>query len=213
MLRTFKEFVSHRSMKGDPIQDDDWMKLTQTEFDEFRIDPTNLARVSSLVPAPSTARNSNSNFKQSMVELFRRGIKRDPASFPTLKDEKFNDSWHRSFETQARAQDVYNVLDANYKPNTQEEKDLFIEQQKYVYAVLESKLLTDVGKSFVREHEKDFNAQLVYIKLQAHHLKSTKAMINSSTILSYITSVRLGNGEWKGSTRSEETRLNSSHVD
>lgn len=87
-----------------------------------------------------------------------------------------------------------------YVPGTQEEKDLFTEQQKYIYAVLEAKVLTDIGKSIVRAHEHDFDGRAVYNKLKVHHLKSTKAMIDSSTILSYITSARLGNGEWKGST-------------
>ena len=102
--------------------------------------------------------------------------------------------------TQARAQDVDKVLDESYVPGTQEEQDLFAEQQKYLYAVLESRVLTDVGKSFVRLHENDYDAQAVYSKLKAHHLKSTKAMIDSSAILSYVTSARLGNGEWKGTT-------------
>ena len=96
---------------------------------------------------------------------------------------------------QARAQDVSEVLDASYKPKTQSEIDLFTEKQKYVYAVLESKVLTDRGKAIVREYEETFNAQAVYQKLVEHHLRSTKALIESSTILSYITSVRLGNGE------------------
>ena len=114
--------------------------------------------------------------------------------FPTLKDEKYNDQWHRSFMTQARAQDVDKILDETYVPTTQE-KDLFAEQ----YAVLETKVMTDVGKSIVRKHENDYDAQQVYMKLKAHHLKSTKAMIDSSEILAYITSARFGNREWKGS--------------
>jgi hypothetical protein len=48
--------------------------------------------------------------------------------------------------------------------------------------------------------KKTFNAQQVYDKLTKHHLKSTKAKIESSTILSYVTSTRLGPGEWSGST-------------
>ena len=198
MLKVFKSFVQHRTIIGNPIADADWITLTQAEFDQFRIDPANLLRISTAATNPSV--KSNVATKYTMVDLFRRGIKRDPSLFPTLKDEKYNDTWHRSFETQARAQDVYNVLNASYKPMTQEEMDLFVEQQKYVYAVLESKVLTDVGKSFVREHEKDYDAQSVYKKLHDHHLKSTKAMIESGSIISYITSVRLGNGEWKGTT-------------
>jgi hypothetical protein len=145
-------------------------------------------------PTPSTTRTLSS------VEIFRRGIKRDPTLYPTLKDEKFNDNWHRSFETQARAQGVSQVLDPNYRPTSHDEMELFDEQQKYVYAVLESKVLTDRGKAFVSAHENDFNAQEVYKQLREHHLQSTKASIESSSILSYITSARLGTGEWQGTT-------------
>ena len=69
-----------------------------------------------------------------------------------------------------------------------------------MYDVLDMKVLTDRGKAIVREHETDFDAQTVYKKLQEHHLKSTKALIESSSILSYITSARLGDGIWQGTT-------------
>jgi hypothetical protein len=36
---------------------------------------------------------------------------------------------------------------------------LFAEKQKFVYAVLESKVLTDRGKAIIRDHEHDFDAQ------------------------------------------------------
>ena len=202
LIKLFRDYVLQRDVDGDPIGDE-WMQVTQASFDAFRISPANIARLTSSGIVSSTTQGSYgtpSTSKFSKVDLFRKGIKRDPSLFPTLKDEKFNDSWHRSFMTQARAQDVDKVLDESYVPGTQEEQDLFAEQQKYLYAVLESRVLTDVGKSFVRLHENDYDAQAVYSKLKAHHLKSTKAMIDSSAILSYVTSARLGNGEWKGTT-------------
>ena len=91
-------------------------------------------------------------------------------------------------------------MDPDYIPATTEDRDLFIEKQKFLYAVLESKVLTDHGKAIIRQHEDDFDAQKVYQKLQEHHLRSTQATIDSSSILSYITSACLGNGEWRGST-------------
>jgi hypothetical protein len=39
MLKCFKAFVHHRSALGNPIQDTDWISLTQAEFDSFRIHP------------------------------------------------------------------------------------------------------------------------------------------------------------------------------
>lgn len=192
LVRLFRDFVVQSNQSGNPITD--WSKLTQAEFDEFRLSTPSVTHVKAPGPVASNPT------KYTPAELFRRGIKRDPSLFPTLKDEKFNDNWHRSFANQARAQDVSEVLDANYQPSTQEEIDLFAEKQKFLYAVLETKVLTDRGKAFVREHEVDFDAQAVYKKLVDHHLKSTKALIDSSTILSYITSAKLGSGEWRGST-------------
>jgi hypothetical protein len=48
---------------------------------------------------------------QSSVDLFKRGIKQDFASFPRLKDDKQNGQWHRTFSNLARAQDLSDVLD------------------------------------------------------------------------------------------------------
>jgi hypothetical protein len=91
--------------------------------------------------------------------MFKRGIKRDPSVYPVLKDELYNDSWHRSFANQARAQDVSDVLDAAYLPVTPVETELFQEKQKFLYAVLESKVETAKGKAIIRKHEGTFNAQ------------------------------------------------------
>lgn len=50
-------------------------------------------------------------------------------------------------------------------PETDDEKALFQEKQKYMYAVLEKIVCTDRGKAIIREHESDFDAQSVYRKL------------------------------------------------
>ena len=115
-----------------------------------------------------------------------------------MKNESHQDQWHRSFLAQARAQDVTEVLDSTYVPQTAEDQSLFAKKQQYVYAVLESHVLTDRGKTFVRQHENDFDAQQVYAKLWDHHTKSTKAAMESTDLLSYITSTRLGTGDWRG---------------
>ena len=205
LLWIFLDYVIHRVNKGDPIGDD-WTAVTAEDFDQFRINPqyggqlrnpgpNQTSTSSTAAPTPSPSTNTS---KYSPVEVFRRGIKRDPSLFPTLKDEKYHDSWHRSFANQARAQGVSDVIDPNYSPSGDDEKALFDEKQKFMYAVLDAKVMTDNGKAIVRDHENDFDAQQVYKKLSELHLKSTKARMDSSTILSYITSARLGSGEWRG---------------
>ena len=80
---------------------------------------------------------------------------------------------------------------------------LFDEKQKYMYSVFVRTLLTDQGKAFVRQYEATHDAQKIYKDISAYALKSTKANIDASRILSYITSVRLGDGtSWRGSTHS-----------
>jgi hypothetical protein len=93
--------------------------------------------------------------------MFKRGIKRDPSVFPTLKDELLNDQWHRSFVSQARAQDLSNDLNASYNPTTPKETDLFQEKQKYLYAFLESKVEMAKDKSIIRKHESAIDSQSI----------------------------------------------------
>ena len=111
------------------------------------------------------------------VNNLKKYIKRDQTLFPTLKDEKYQDSWHRSFVNQCRAQDLEEITNPTYVPQTVEEQEIFEWKQKWVYAVLESKVLISKGKEIVRRHEKDANAQLAYKEILAHHTSSTSAQI------------------------------------
>jgi uncharacterized protein YktA (UPF0223 family) len=71
-------------------------------------------------------------------------------------------------------------------------------------AVFEKTLLTDQGKAYVREYEKKSDAQSIYRRISEYAIKSTaKASLEASTILSYITSCKLGEGSaWRGPTSS-----------
>jgi hypothetical protein len=222
LVKCFLSFDQHLASQSAPI---DYVKLTQQEFDSYRISATYRVTVQSPQPTPIPVTSSSSTSlaashasHHSPVAMFRRAIKKDPSLFPTLKDDKYHDTWHRSFNTQAMAQDVSDILDQNYVPQSADDIALFTEKQKFVYAVLESKVLTDRGKSIIRDHEHDFDAQKVYQKIKSYHLKSTKAKIESSVILSYITSCKLGDGTWNGTTEAfiinwqNQVRLYEKHV-
>ena len=134
------------------------------------------------------------------VAEFKRGIKRDIAYFTPLKEEKQWDTWQRTTIALARAQDVSEVLEPTYVPSTSEDIDLFDEKQKYMFTAFERNLLTDQGKAFVRDYANTYDAQSIYRDLCAYALQSTKASLDSSAILSYLTSVRIGDGSWRGTT-------------
>jgi hypothetical protein len=62
------------------------------------------------------------------------------------------------------------VLDATFNPIGRDQIDLFQEKQIYLYAVLESKVLTDAGKAIIWKHEEKADAQKAYKELVEHHL-------------------------------------------
>ena len=68
---------------------------------------------------------------------------------------------------------------------------LFAKKQEFMYAVFERTLQTDQGKAFVRQHEQDFDAQKIYSSLQDYSVKSTKASLDTSKLLSYIMSAKM----------------------
>jgi hypothetical protein len=72
---------------------------------------------------------------------------------------------------------------------------LFAVKQTYIFAVFEKTLLNDQGKAYVPEYEKQSDAQSIYRRIVSEYaIKSTKASLEASMILSYITSCKLGEG-------------------
>ena len=124
------------------------------------------------------------------IHAFKRGIKRDPSQFTMFKHEKYWDSWNRETKATANAQNVENVLNPDFVP-LPPNIGLFQEQQKYMYQVFVKNCQTDKGKEIVRAYESTFNAQAIYKELSTHCMKSTTAQLNSSELMTYITSVRI----------------------
>ena len=91
------------------------------------------------------------------------------------------------------------MLDPLFKP-VPAEKDLFEAKQKYIYAVFERVLQTNKGKALVRSNEADANARKIFNELCQDALRSIRASIDSSRLLSYITSVRIGGGLLNGTS-------------
>ena len=78
-------------------------------------------------------------------------MKREMNAFKVFKNDKQFKSWHKNLVATAAAQDVSEVLDFAYKTSNPEEKLLFKEKQKYMYAVAVIILQTDIGIEHVGE--------------------------------------------------------------
>ena len=88
------------------------------------------------------------------------------------------------------------MFDTGYTPETEEEKQLFAKQE-FVYSMFNRCVQTDTGKSIVRSHEVDFDAQAVYSKLVNTVKKSTKAQLTRDKLVTDLTTNKL-DSSWKG---------------
>ena len=178
----------------------DWLTVDQDEFNTFCLDyDENYYTLSTSATSVASPLAWNAPTID-LVREFECDIKRDPTLFPELKDLKQWDSWCIEIKAQAKAQNVEQVFDAKYKASSAADKELFDQKQNFMYAVFTKMLLTDKGKSLVREHDMDGDAQTLYRELFMHAKRSTKASVDASELLAYITTSRLGTGLWKGST-------------
>ena len=165
------------------------MTLTKSDFDNFRTRIYNPDSQAGTMAPPVQTRSA--------AEDFRRSVKRDKSHYLVFKEDKQWDSWKRSTISTARAHGCEDVFNPTYTPQGAAARELFNEKQKFIYSVFESVLKTDMGKYFVRQHESDYNAQAIFRKLKQHALSSTQASLDSSTLLTYLTSARL-DSKWRG---------------
>ena len=199
LLMAFQAFFIE-STKHSPFTSlQQFLDMTQDDFDTFRISPSYYAPLLGHT-STSPPNMSSTTTPRNPVLDFKRGMKRDISHFRPLKNDSQFDSWYRHTLSQARAQGVEEVLDPSYQPSSHTEQALFTEKQKYMFAVFESTLFTDKGKALVRKYYDSFDAQKCFHALQTYALSSTRAAIDSSALLSYITSVRYGDGSWRGSS-------------
>jgi hypothetical protein len=215
-VRAFIAFIRHRANEDTPIGDN-WNEITREEFSTYQVGPPfNGTIFGSPSPSnPGTPAASSTHARDAAAD-FKRGIKRDPSQFPILKDDKQWDGWNHSYIAQTRAQGVVDVMNSEYKPTTTEDKALFEVKQTYMFAVFEKTLLTDQSKAYVREYEKKSDAQSIYWRISEYAIKSTKASLEASTILSYITSCSAWRGpmssfvlHWQNQVRLYETQVES----
>jgi len=149
-------------------------------------------------PAPASVTNRRTSYSTSPAELFKKGIKRDPSAFPVLNKDAGYDPWSRHMTATAVAQDLGHVLDPDYKPSTQDDKDLFMLQNDFMYSVFHNILKTDIGKDLLRKHESTRNAQQVYSQLQAFYKTGNAGADQLSEWMTYLTTSRANDGKWNG---------------
>ena len=165
-MRMLLHYRSHLVATGKFPEDADSFRCNTMPKKDYRSfanhpDCDDLIRASGDITAKAPRGSGLADYSKSTyspADSFKRSIKRDASIFTTFKDSKQWDTWRRNTVATARAQDVAEVLNPNYRAVTAEDKALFKEKQKFMHAVFDKTLQTDRGKKHVREHEEDFNA-------------------------------------------------------
>ena len=138
----------------------------------------------------STATEPRATSSQKLTPIsFRKGIEREETAYPTLKDERYFDSFSRSLYITAKSHECEDVLDPDYTPSNSE-KELFEAKQVFMFSVLDKHLLTDMGKTIVKNMWKDF---------QDHMKSSSKEASEKRRLTQYVMNTVLDDN-YKGTT-------------
>ena len=135
---------------------------------------------------------------QSKLVSFKKGIKREETAYPTLKDERYFDSFSRSLYITAKSHECEEVLNPEYTPSNSE-KELFEAKQVFMFSVLDKHLLTGMGKTIVRKYVHTTDAQSVCKDFQEHMKSSSKGGSEKRRLTQYVTNTVLDDN-YKGTT-------------
>ena len=207
-LKCLIKWMTHEDRPYE-LHDDFLTTLTRDSYLKFRhIDTQSFSTSSPSHHEPSKLKTSfQGEFKhqttsesQTALNNFKRGTKRDASVYPIFKNDKYYDTFQRSFLANLKAQGLYDVADPDHDPENGDiyEKELFKGKQSFVFSVLVTSLQTEKGRELVKEFEGD--ARSIILKLHHYHTKSNVAQHDIITLTTDITNLTL-NDSWKGTVR------------
>ena len=141
-------------------------------------------------------------YSPAAIELmgFKKGIKREIAAYFPLKDERYCDGFKRSLFIVAKTHECNEVLDPNYTPGSEPaEKELFEAKQTFMFSVFNANLQTDRGKTIVRRHLVNTDAQAVWKEFSEHMRTTSKGASEKRRLTQYVTNTVLDDN-FKGTT-------------
>ena len=140
---------------------------------------------------PSELKQATHSESKIALNNFKKGTKRDASVYPIFKNDKYYDTFQRSFLANLKAQGLYDVADPDYDPESGDiyEQELFQGKQSFVYSVLVASLQTEKGRELVKEFEGD--ARSIILKLHHYHTKSNVAQHDIITLTTDITNLTL----------------------
>ena len=130
------------------ITDSDLSLLSKLDSIHFKINSTLLPSPITHTPGPTRSPSMAipcMSLSQIALINFKKGSKRDLSVYPTLKSEKYYDTFHHSFHPTTKAQDLGDLLNPKFHPIhiSTSAQLLFSEPQTFMYSVLVVTLQTE----------------------------------------------------------------------
>ena len=180
MKHVFGAYNSDIDPRDDPFHPftpDKWSQQTSTMLRTYLIQHLPNPNGSEPVPSGPIPSSRPTGYSQAAIELmgFKTGIKREIAAYPSFKDERYFDGFKRSLLIVAKTHECNEVLNPKYTPGSEpEQQELFEAKQTFMFSVSNAILQTDMGKTIVRRHLANTDAQSVWKELSEHMRTSSK---------------------------------------
>ena len=195
VFRAYNSDIDPRHDPFHPFTPDEWSQQTSTMLRTYLIQ--NLPDPHGPEPVPSGPISSSrpTGYSPAAIELMgiKKGIKREIAAYPSHKDERY-------FDEVAKTHECNEVLDPTYTPGSEpEEQELFEAKQTFIFSVFNANLQTNMGKTIVRRHLANTDAQAVWKELSEHMRTSSKGASEKRRLTQYVTNTVLDD-YFKGTT-------------
>ena len=152
MLRKYIHHLvqdSHLSVSSDAtdhaLEPDNFLHTTFHQFMSWKLNEITTSSPSlppSVTASDPRAAPSTPSCSSQLLN-FKRGIKRDISVYPTLKDEKYYESFKRSVLVTARAHDCEEILQPTFRPRGDADSlELFRLKNDFMYSVFNKCLLS-----------------------------------------------------------------------
>ena len=126
-------YIQHLILKSEFDYDDEDFDNPLAEYNWLLQTRGKFMKVVIYHSSPATEPRETSNQK---LVSFRKGIKREETACPTLKDERYFDSFSRSLYITAKSHECKEVLDPEYTPSISEQ-ELYDAKQVFMFSVLD----------------------------------------------------------------------------
>ena len=207
-LKSFVRWMVHEERPYE-LHDDFLATMTRESYLKFRhldtqslptLPPSHDEAQQLMTSFPSEFKQTTQSESKTASNNFKKGTKRDASVYPIYKNDKYYDTFQRSFLANLKAQGLYDVAGPDYDPESGDifEQELFQGKQSFVNSVLVASLQTEKGRELVEEFEGD--ARSIILKLHHYHTKSNVAQHDIITLTTDITNITLIDS-WKGTVR------------